>query len=91
MMHDEQAAVLTKKMIAWFFANYEDPANSVPYDSGEGGYLFMDGGPYDAREELTEEFSAEPGFSADKLEEIIDAAVAKIEGGEGDCYEWARR
>jgi len=41
----------------WFYEQYEDPVNSQPYDSREGGYIFVNGGPYDAREELEAEFS----------------------------------
>src|ERR1019366_5514473 len=40
----------------WFYRNFEDPANETPYNSEEGGYLFIWGGPYDAREELYAEF-----------------------------------
>ena len=28
----------------WFFANFEDPANSCPYDGKEGGYAYIYGG-----------------------------------------------
>jgi hypothetical protein len=44
-------------MKAWFFEHYEHPAESTPYDSEEGGYVYIWGGPYDALEELEEEFS----------------------------------
>lgn len=43
-------------MRAWFFENYEDPAECTPYESREGGYIWIWGGPYDAKEELEEEF-----------------------------------
>ena len=43
-------------MREWFLQNYEDPANSTPYDSDEGGYQFIWGGPYDPRDELSDEF-----------------------------------
>ena len=39
-------------MIEWFHQNYEDPAESTPYESAEGGYIWIWGGPYDARDEL---------------------------------------
>ncbi len=41
----------------WFYENYEDPVHSCPYISSEGGYQYIYGGPYDAREELDQEFS----------------------------------
>jgi hypothetical protein len=39
-------------MRAWFVSRYWDPANDTPYNSEEGGYLYIHGGPYDAEEEL---------------------------------------
>jgi uncharacterized protein YdcH (DUF465 family) len=44
-------------MRQWFYERYEDPVNSQPYDSEEGGYIYVNGGPFDAREELEAEFS----------------------------------
>jgi hypothetical protein len=44
-------------MIYWFGRNFEDPAQETPYNSQEGGYLYIWGGPYDAREELADEFA----------------------------------
>jgi len=41
-------------MRTWFFENYEDPAESTPHDEGE--YIYIWGGPYDARSELESEF-----------------------------------
>ena len=41
----------------WFSQYYEDPANQTPYESAEGGYQFIWGGPYDSRDELESEFS----------------------------------
>jgi hypothetical protein len=41
----------------WFHENYDQPANSTPWDSEEGGYIYIWGGPYDPREQLEEEFS----------------------------------
>jgi hypothetical protein len=40
----------------WFFQHYEHPDNRTPFDSGEGGYIWIWGGPYDAREEIYSEF-----------------------------------
>ncbi len=36
----------------WFYSNYENPAEHTPFESKEGGYLYIWGGPFDAREEL---------------------------------------
>ena len=39
-------------MSKWFLDNYEDPAVRTPYESGEGGYQWIWGGPYEAHEEM---------------------------------------
>lgn len=67
-------------MRSWFFQNFEDPAERTPYESREGGYQWIWGGPYDAREELEAEF----GNSVS--ESIIDELVDEIEA---QGYEWA--
>lgn len=43
-------------MKTWFFQHYEDPAEHTPYESKEGGYIYIWGGPYEAIEELESEF-----------------------------------
>ncbi len=43
-------------MRTWFFAHYSDPL-ILPYESAEGGYQWIWGGPFEPHEELTEEFS----------------------------------
>lgn len=70
-----------KKMVAWFFERYEDPANGVPYDGREGGYQYVNGGPFDAREVLSDEFSD----GTERTERIIDDAASQIEA---DGAEW---
>ena len=70
-----------EEMIDWFFERYEDPAHRVPYDSSEGGYQYVGGGPYDAREELTEAF---PNVDTEDL----DGAVEQIEA---EGFEWVRK
>ena len=72
---DDDAAVET--MVEWFQANFEDPAEGTPFDEGE--YVFIWGGPYDAREELECAFSTAP-------EHVIKMAVERIEE---DGWEWA--
>ena len=57
----------------WFFANFEDPANSTPYESAEGGYLYIWGGPYDARDII------ENVFADTASEELIAAAIEAVE------------
>jgi len=80
-------------MRQWFCSRYEDPANETPYDSGEGGYQFIYGGPYDPSDEIQARFSGIVPF--DVMEELIHdlymevglewAPVLSAE----DFYDWA--
>jgi hypothetical protein len=68
MTRDDQVDI----METWFRAHYEDPAERMPYESAEGGYVWLDGGPFDPREELDAEFGGRVpddviGELADKL------------------------
>jgi hypothetical protein len=66
----------------WFFQNYEDPVHNTPYESAEGGYIYIWGGPHDAHDVLHSEFS-------DVIpEDVIEAAADELEG-EHDVTEWA--
>src|SRR5436190_22863895 len=64
-------------IVKWFFENYEDPANETPWTEGE--YVYIWGGPYDAREELEENFYT-------TAPELLETALEKIEA---DGVEWA--
>lgn len=39
----------------WFLQNFDNPVHGTPYDSAEGGYMYIWGGPYEAHE-ITEAF-----------------------------------
>ena len=39
---DMDATGQLKLMREWFLANYEDPAHSLPYESREGGYIWIE-------------------------------------------------
>lgn len=67
-------------MRAWFYQNFEDPAERTPYESAEGGYIWIWGGPYDAREELEDEFSEI--VSDDLINELAEDLT-------GESWEWA--
>ena len=69
---------MLKELVQWFFENYEDPANGVPY---EGGYIYALGGPYHPWDELLAQFP-------DADEELIEEA-AEVITREGT--EWVRR
>ncbi len=57
-------------MIEWFHQHFEDPAVRLPYESAEGGYQWIWGGPYNAREELHSKFS--DLVSEDLITEVAD-------------------
>ena len=67
-------------METWFRDQYENPAERTPYDSEEGGYVWIWGGPYDAREELQAEF--EGIVPNEVIEELADRL-------DGESFEWA--
>ena len=69
-------------LVAWFHKRYMDPANGVPWDGAEGGYLYTNGGPYDARDELEANFP-------DASEKVVAAAVSEIESD--GILEWVLR
>ena len=69
-----------KFMREWFLANYEDPAHSLPYESREGGYIWIYGGPYDPHEELHGKFGE---FVPEKVIETLGEELLY------DCHEWA--
>lgn len=43
----------------WFVARYIDPENVLPYDSEEKGYIWIDGGPYDAGAAIKDNFTGQ--------------------------------
>jgi hypothetical protein len=65
----------------WFTDRYCDPAQETPYNSREGGYLYIHGGPYAPDDELNERFGdCVP-------QEVIDEVVNELVSDVGD--EWA--
>jgi hypothetical protein len=67
-------------MRTWFFQNYQDPVHECPYNSREGGYAYVYGGPYESIEELQSEFG---GHIPD---EVIDDLAGELDA---DCSEWS--
>jgi len=72
----------TEAMKEWFFAHYDDPVNVCPYESREGGYQYIWGGPYDVREALSDNFSGRVS------DEVISQCADEIIN-EHSCYEWS--
>lgn len=69
------------KMREWFHENYEDPVVRTPYESAEGGYIYIWGGPYDANEEL-EIFGS--FVESDIIEKLADELSE-------DCPDWTKK
>lgn len=76
-MSTEEAVELIKE---WFFENFENPVHSLPYISAEGGYQYIWGGPYNARDIISNVFADTAS------EELIEAAIEEIES---EGWEWA--
>ena len=76
----ESKEIQIEVMKNWFSQNFENPAESTPYISKEGGYIYIWGGPYDAREELNVEF--DEVVPEDVIKELVDEL-------ECESYEWA--
>ncbi|MDT8332591.1 hypothetical protein RQ831_16155 [Roseomonas gilardii] len=77
MSRVRQVAYLTY----WFNEMFVDPAEETPYESREGGYQYIFGGPYDARDELDDQFSHLV------TEGVISLAVEEVENT--GIIEWA--
>tara|TARA_B100001971_G_C18244874_1_gene573527 strand:- start:243 stop:1634 length:1392 start_codon:yes stop_codon:yes gene_type:complete len=63
------------EMEEWFRENYEDPANSLPYESREGGYQWIYGGPETPLDALQDGFAEQ--FPLDLIEEVATRITAK--------------
>jgi hypothetical protein len=77
----KQATLTADDLVAWFGEHYKDPADGVPYDSSEGGYQYVAGGPHDARDVIEGRFDFVPPG-------VVEDAVARIET---DGTEWVER
>lgn len=64
----------------WFFEHFEDPAERTPYESREGGYIWIWGGPYDAHDELQNKFGGSVPEIA--INELADELSER-------CWQWA--
>ena len=64
----------------WFHRNFEDPSNETPRDDGE--FIYIWGGPYDAHEQLFDEFGSL--VSEKRIQEVADEIV-----NEDGIYDWA--
>ena len=74
-------------MREWFFDNYADPID-LPFNSREGGYQYIHGGPYYASEELFGTFSEyiEDRFSQELVDELDE--INHEWGGNAYTSDW---
>jgi len=69
-------------MVKWFFDHYEDPAEHLPYESAEGGYQWIYGGPYSPDLELQSQFEETNDIAH------IERAIAIVTSFGG--WEWVK-
>jgi hypothetical protein len=75
LTQDDQLALMRH----WFDGRY-DPPDELPYDSSEGGFQWIWGGPYDARDVIENEFG---GIASDDAIEELVSELRDIN------YEWS--
>lgn len=73
----EQLVVISK----WFVSRYTDPEDVLPYNPREGGYIWLDGGPYDAR------FEVEGTFAGLVPNDVLEQAIGVIE--DTGVWDWS--
>lgn len=82
---DELRAMSSKDQVAamveWFERQFEDPQNETPYNKELGGYVYLWGGPFDANDQIQEEFSEAVDF------DTMMVAVERVQ--DDGTVEWA--
>jgi hypothetical protein len=68
------------EMEEWFRSTFEDPVETTPYESAEGGYQYIWGGPYHASDELHNKFHGRV------QDELIDQLAEKLDE---ELWDWA--
>jgi hypothetical protein len=59
-------------MIEWFFENYKEPTEGVPFSDHDDGYQYVSGGPFSVEDALSSQFDLMP-------QEDVSEAVQQIE------------
>lgn len=73
-VHDDMPLQEAAEVIReWFLQNFENPAEHTPYESAEGGYQYIWGGPYETRDIL------EGAFTVPLSDELIEELVSSLE------------
>jgi hypothetical protein len=68
---------IANAMRRWFLERYCDPAMETPYSSDMGGYFYVNGGPYDAHDQL---FSRFEGLVDEGLIEAVADELVSDQG-----------
>lgn len=76
---EREAAI--EEMVEWFEEHFEDPQNETPRNSEEGVYVYLWGGPFDAREMLEDQ------FHDIYKEEWVESATEQVQAS--GTFEWA--
>jgi hypothetical protein len=79
-----EAERAAKWLMTWFLQRYEDPVDVCPYESAEGGFQYIWGGPHNAGDVLID------AWSDIFTEAFLEQVAARLEE-EQDCYEWSER
>lgn len=66
-------------VVEWFGENFESPAQSTPYESREGGYQYIWGGPYETDDILDAAFG-------DEMSDELRSEVKSILENESDVW-----
>ena len=75
-------SAVAEEMERWFLENYEDPANSLPYISREGGYQWINGGAATPNEALQDNYGRTYPF------DFIEEVAARITDRHG-IWDWS--
>jgi enamine deaminase RidA (YjgF/YER057c/UK114 family) len=67
-------------MRGWFHEHYDSPEENTPYDSEEGGYIWIWGGPHEPKDVLEQEFG---GVVAEKFIQELAEELESV------SYEWS--
>jgi len=71
---------MRESILQWFSERYCDPVECCPYESKEGGYFYLWGGPYDARDVIF-------GNLYDQYpDEVMESVVSELED---QSWEWS--
>jgi hypothetical protein len=73
--------IQARVMKSWFLNNYVDPVHNSPYDSEEGGYIFIWGGPFNPNSELESEFGRLVSL------DVIERIASELNG---ECTQWTK-